>query len=185
MLKLATLVAAVFVMLGVVPAMAAQQQSLRPDGSFQLTQNWNDRVCCKRGWQDWWTTWRQCRRSGGQRVANRECRDDWNERWDSRWWNWSGGNWNSRVCCKRGRRDWWTTAGECRNSFGYQTANRECRDDRREDRWDDRWDSRWRDHQGDWNRRVCCKRGYRDWWTTAGECRNNGGYETANRECRN
>jgi hypothetical protein len=86
-----------------------------------------DRICCKRGWQDWWASRRQCRRAGGIRVANRECRGEWNDRWDIRWWNWSGRGWNDRVCCKRGSRDWWTTASECRNAFGYQTANRACR----------------------------------------------------------
>jgi hypothetical protein len=103
------------------------QQSVRPEGSFMLAVRDNDRICCKRGWQDWWSNWRQCRRAGGVRVANRECRDDWNEKWDLRWFSWNGRDWNRRVCCKRGRHDWWTSARECREAFGYQTANRECR----------------------------------------------------------
>jgi hypothetical protein len=107
-----------------VAAAGSPQTSTRID-AFQLAVRDNDRICCKRGRQDWWSTWRQCRRAGGARVANRQCREDWNEKWDLRWWNYS--NWNSRVCCKRGKRDWWTTARECRNAFGYQTANRECR----------------------------------------------------------
>ena len=39
---------------------------------------WNDRVCCKRGWQDWFTTRRACDRAGGRQVRNGQCRDDWN-----------------------------------------------------------------------------------------------------------
>ena len=86
-----------------------------------------DRICCKRGWQDWWSSRRQCRRAAGIRVANRECRQEWNERWDARWWGWPGRDWNDRVCCERGNRDWWTTARECRDAFGYETTNRACR----------------------------------------------------------
>lgn len=162
----------------------SSQRSVRPEGSFEVAANW-DRVCCKRGWQDWWTTRGACRRSGGYVTANRACREDWNDRWDHRWWGWQGGNWNNRVCCKRGNRDWWSTARECRNAYGYVTHNRECRNDRWDnDRWDDRWDNRWNDWQSGWNVRVCCKRGYRDWWTSARECRNAGGYRTYDRACR-
>ena len=77
------------------------------------------RVCCKRGWNDWWSTARQCRRSGGHIVGNRACRDD----------RWGGGYGNVRVCCKRGWRDWWSTQRECRHVGGYIVANRECRYD--------------------------------------------------------
>lgn len=76
-----------------------------------------ERVCCKRGWRDWWSTRRECRRAGGYQTANRECRDDRDDRW------------NVRVCCKRGHHDWWSTLRECRRQGGYQTANRECRRD--------------------------------------------------------
>jgi hypothetical protein len=198
-------------------------QSVRPaDGSYQVA-DWNDRVCCKRGWQDWWTTRRACRNAGGYQTRNKDCREDWNDKWDLRWWGWTGGDWNRRVCCKRGNRDWFTTARECRNAFGYETDRRECRDDVgdgnwgervcckrgwqdwwttrracqnaggyqtanrecRED-WNDKWDLRWWNwNGGDWNRRVCCKRGNQDWWTTARECRNSFGYETDRRQCRN
>lgn len=103
------------------------QESTRPDQSFQLAQGGRARVCCRRGWQEWWTSARECRRFGGFQTANRNCRDNWNDRWDRRWWGWNGGSWNSRVCCAQGRRVWWTTARECRRSFGYATANRQCR----------------------------------------------------------
>lgn len=192
MIKLTSMVVLVCALFGALAfgaAAAPVQQSTRVDGSFQLADHrWDDRVCCKRGWQDWWSTWRQCRRAGGHVTRNRECRENWNDRWDQRWWGWQGGDWNRRVCCKRGHHDWWTTARECRQSYGYETSRRECRrdrwDDDRGDRWDDDRGDRWDDGRGDWNRRVCCKRGYSDWWTTARECRRAGGYETANRECR-
>jgi hypothetical protein len=161
-----------------------------------------NRICCKRGWQDWWTTRRACNNAGGYQTANRECRSDWNDRWDNRWWGWEGGNWNNRVCCKKGNRDWWTTALDCRNSFGWQTSNHECRNDNNNGNWNnggggnwnnnnnngnwnDDWDDRWRPWQGDWNSRICCKKGYRDWWSTAFECRAAGGYQTLNQACRN
>ena len=140
-------------------------------GGFSIDLNLGSgaRVCCQRGWQDWWTTWGACRRAGGNQTRPQECRDDWNDSWDQRWWGWTGGNWENRICCKRGNRDWWSTARECRNAFGYQTENRECRDERGDD---------------DWNRRVCCKRGNNDWWTSLRECRQANGYEAERRECR-
>lgn len=163
----------------------SSQKSVMPQGSYQEAQNWNDTVCCRRGRSDWRTTWRECSRAGGYEVSSRACRNDvWDNRWDRSWWHWPG-NLNARVCCKRGRQDWYTSARECRNSYGVQAHNRECRDDRWDNRWDDRWDGRWRDSRGDWNRRVCCKRGRSDWFTTARECRNAYGYETSRRECRN
>jgi hypothetical protein len=70
------------------------------------------RVCCKRGRHDWWTTQHACWRSGGYRVANWQCRNDWND---------------NRVCCKRGRYDWWTTARACRRSGGWQVSGWQCR----------------------------------------------------------
>ena len=73
----------------------------------------DNRVCCKRGWRDWWSTRRECRRAGGYPVSYRECRDD---------------RYDVRVCCKRGHHDWWSSLRECRRAGGYQVANRECRD---------------------------------------------------------
>jgi hypothetical protein len=84
------------------------------DVSLRLDVAGGDRVCCKRGWRDWWSTRRECRRAGGYQVANRECRDD---------------HANYRVCCKRGRHDWWSTLRECRRAGGYQVANWQCRND--------------------------------------------------------
>ena len=84
------------------------------DVAVRLNLSGNRRVCCKRGWRDWWSTWRECRRVGGHQVANRECRND---------------RADYRVCCKRGHRDWWSTLRECRRAGGYQVANRECRRD--------------------------------------------------------
>jgi hypothetical protein len=183
----AVIVAAIIALMSAVGASASPaEKSVRPDGSFQVAASW-DRVCCKRGWQDWWSTRKNCRRAGGYVTRNRACREDWNDRWDHRWWGWNGGNWNNRVCCKRGNRDWWSTARECRNAFGYITSNRECRNDRwdnNNDPWNNSWDNRWRNWNSGWNVRICCKRGNQDWWTSARECRNANGYRTYDRECR-
>ena len=98
-------------------ASAAERQSA---DLFQLAAH-GDRVCCKRGWRDWWSTRWQCRRAGGYVTRNRECRDHraHYRRADHR-----------RVCCKRGRSDWWSTYRQCRRAGGYVTYKRACRDDR-------------------------------------------------------
>lgn len=86
-----------------------------------------DRVCCRRNWQNWWTTRQYCAdAAGGREVANRECRNNWNERWDSRWWSWEGGTWNTHVCCRQGASDRWTNARDCRDTAGFPTATRFC-----------------------------------------------------------
>lgn len=72
------------------------------------------RVCCKRGRHDWWATPGACWRSGGHRVANWQCRNDWND---------------NRVCCKRGWHDWWTNARACWRAGGHQVAGWYCRHD--------------------------------------------------------
>src|SRR5262245_46332637 len=148
-------------------ASTSAQQSKRPaDGSFTLAQNWNDRVCCKRGNADWWTTWRECQRRGGHQTANRECRNDGGIGGIDLDLNFNLFN-DARICCKYGHRDWWTTWRECRRYGGYRAANRECRDD-----------GGWRDH------RVCCQYGRQDFWTTQRRCYRYGGYETRNQYCR-
>lgn len=97
------------------PAVDTAQYSKGADLEIQIRHRGDDRVCCKRGYRDWWSSYRQCRRSGGYVTANRACRDG------------RVGYQNRRVCCKRGYRDWWSTARECRRSGGYATYNRECR----------------------------------------------------------
>jgi hypothetical protein len=97
-------------------AFASDAQATKvADLEFQVQYRGDNRVCCKRGYRDWWSTYRQCRRSGGYVTANRACRDGR-----------IGFN-NARVCCKRGYRDWWSTARQCRRSGGYIVANRACR----------------------------------------------------------
>jgi hypothetical protein len=71
-----------------------------------------------------------------------------------------------RVCCKRGRHDWWTTQHACWRSGGYRVAGWQCRND-----WNDV--------------RVCCKRGRYDWWTSARACHRAGGYRVSGWQCRN
>jgi hypothetical protein len=92
------------------------QTTVASDGSYQVAQSWGNRVCCKRGGRDWWSTRRDCRRSGGHVTYNRECRDDRFDRVR-----------NDRVCCERGRSEWWSTTRACRRAGGHVTYNRECR----------------------------------------------------------
>lgn len=104
-----------------------KERSVLPEGSYQEARDWNERVCCKRGGQDWFTTWSACSRQGGHVVQKRQCRDDWNSSWDVRWWRWSGNDWSKRMCCKKGRRDWWSTARECRDAGGWEAPRGQCR----------------------------------------------------------
>lgn len=130
MLKYLTMVVcvALFGLASSTSAIAGPADATRiSDASSYQVAAWNDRICCKRGWQDWRTTRRACDRAGGHQVRDRQCRDDWNDSWDARWFGWSGGNWNTRVCCKKGRRDWWSTARECREAGGWQANARQCR----------------------------------------------------------
>lgn len=94
------------------------QNTVAADGSYQVAEGWgsNDRICCKRGGRDWWSSRRECRRSGGHVTYNRECRNDRFDRVG-----------NNRVCCKRGWNDWWSTERQCRRAGGRVTYNRECR----------------------------------------------------------
>jgi hypothetical protein len=109
--------AAAFGAAGTSSAAPASEAKFTKVADLQLQVQYRDgnRVCCKRGYRDWWSTYRQCRRSGGHVTANRACRDG------------RIGYRDARVCCKRGYRDWWSTARQCRRSGGYVTANRACR----------------------------------------------------------
>jgi hypothetical protein len=104
------------------PIAAEQQQA-----QASPTPTRGNRVCCRRNWQNWWTTREYCdEAAGGRQVANRECRNNWNDRWDSRWWSWDGASWNTRVCCRHGTTDKWTIARDCRDSAGFPTSTRSC-----------------------------------------------------------
>ena len=161
---------------------APQNKSVMPDGSYKVA-DWDDRVCCHKNGNDFWTTWRRCEKFGGDRVKNGRCRDNWDDRWDNRWWQWNG-DWDRRICCKRGNHDWWSTARECRQQYGYEADRDDCRDDRDNRDWDSSWDSRWRNWNGDWDRRICCEKDDRNWWSTPRDCRKRGGWMTRDRECR-
>jgi hypothetical protein len=102
------------------PASAAPAYSKVADTGLDVRIDYrdNNRVCCKRGYRDWWSTWRSCRRAGGHVTANRACRDD------------RADNWGARVCCQRGRHDWWSTQRQCRRAGGHVTYPRACRNDR-------------------------------------------------------
>jgi hypothetical protein len=69
----------------------------------------------------------------------------------------------SRVCCKRGRHDWWTTRRACWRAGGFVVGGGHCRNDQL----------------------VCCKRGRHDWWTTRNACWRAGGYRVSGWQCRN
>lgn len=153
-------------------------------------QNGNQTVCCRRGRQDWWSTWNQCYAAGGQPTANRACRDnngyDDNDGYGGGQYQDSYGNPDRRVCCYSRYGIGWASWRQCRRARGEDVANKTCRKTRRgfdynrldQGGYDDGYS------QQDPNRRVCCKRGYADWWSSWRECRRAGGYETANRECR-
>jgi hypothetical protein len=71
----------------------------------------------------------------------------------------------ARVCCKRGRYDWWTTRHACWRAGGYRVPGWHCRND--------------------YEVRICCKRGYYDWWATPRACARAGGYRVSGWQCRN
>ncbi len=107
------------------PVSAGPAYSTAADADLNVRIDWrdnnyrsNNRICCKRGYRDWWSDWRSCRRAGGHATANRACRDD------------RADNWGARVCCQRGRGDWWSTQRECRRNGGHVTYPRACRNDR-------------------------------------------------------
>jgi len=128
------------------PATAEPQVS-HPPGTIVLARvfdfdrhdDWNDRTCCRReergGYSIFWSTVRECRRSGGERVTNKECRkhggfhryerSEWHDR-DGRY-DQRGDDRNERICCTRNHQVWWSTRGECRRASGYETDNRDCR----------------------------------------------------------
>ena len=87
------------------------QQTSPVAGTYQEAAWW-DRVCCKRGYHDWFTTRRDCRRAGGYAVPRYECRDDRRR---------------VRVCCQRRGHDWWSTYRDCRDRGGHVVSNRACR----------------------------------------------------------
>lgn len=86
--------------------------NVTPVAEFTPVQYAQQRICCKRGGRDWWSSPRSCRQAGGYRVSARQCRNDFQE---------------VRVCCKRGRYDWWTTSRTCARSGGYRVAGWQCR----------------------------------------------------------
>ncbi len=97
-------------------------QPIEQATEVQLAAN-DYRICCKRGNRDWWSSRRDCSRSGGYVAANRQGRND-NANYNP---NNAG---NQRICCKRGRSDWWSSRRECGRTGGYVAADRQCRNDR-------------------------------------------------------
>lgn len=75
-------------------------------------------VCCKRGRREWWSSPRQCRRSGGTIVSRRLCRHGHD-----------GGHHGRIVCCKWRRHGnaAWTARRRCVRSGGHIVSPRACR----------------------------------------------------------
>jgi hypothetical protein len=100
-------------------------------------------------------------------------------------------NWNERTCCRRnergGYRIFWSTVGECYQTRGERTSNKECRKSGGFHPYPGGHGggypgSNWSDT--DWNERVCCTRDGHVWWATRGDCRWYRGQATANKVCR-
>lgn len=66
------------------------------------------------------------------------------------------GDENKRICCKKGRRDWWSSLRDCYRANGRVVDRGSCRDDR--------------GYSRDGGDRVCCKKGRRDWFTSRRDC---------------
>jgi hypothetical protein len=131
------------------PASAEAQYSTV--GSFAAAYRGSERVCCKRGWHDWWSTARDCRRNRGEPTRNRECRNDrdnsvhsyndnngrYNDGYGNNGYNGNGysgydtqdpqGNPDRRVCCNSRNGVTWSTWRECRQARGEDVANKACR----------------------------------------------------------
>lgn len=113
-------------------------------------------------------------------------------------------DWSERTCCRRhergGYRIFWTTVGECYQTRGERTTNKECRKSGGFHPYPGGYwggypggypgggypggypGGGWND--GNWNERWCCARDSHVWWSTKGECLRSGGYQAANRVCR-
>lgn len=115
------------------------------------------RVCCSSRYGVTWSSWRDCRRARGQDVRNKICRKYKhrpNYGYDDGYNGYNNGYNNGYG-----------------NGYGNDYDN-------------GHGNGYSQDPYGNPDRRVCCKRGYHDWWSSWRECRRAGGYETANRECR-
>jgi hypothetical protein len=91
-------------------------------------------------------------------------------------------NWGDIVCCKSGGQASFRAFGLCTRHFdGVVVNNAQCRHDANTNA-----DTNWRDSgESDASNRVCCAKGGRDWWSTARECRVQGGDVTNARRCSN
>jgi hypothetical protein len=175
---------------GAFGATAGQQYS-RPEASFLPVDHNNNTVCCTRGGQGWWSDSNRCYQAGGQPTANSYCRQG--EQYDDGYsygYNDPYNNPDRRVCCSSQYGVGWASWRQCRYARGQDVMNKVCRKTRYGIDYNRLFGGHNNGYYGqdpynNTDRRVCCKRGYQDWWSTARECRRVGGYETANRECRN
>ena len=125
MLRVASLLACCVALFGATTVTGVadeQNRSLMPEGSYQEA----NLVCCRHGGQWSFMPFSQCVHDHGRTGNNAKCRHDANTSSDSRWQGSDENDGNSRVCCQKGRRDWWTTARECRAEGGNQSNARQC-----------------------------------------------------------
>lgn len=153
--------------------------------------------CCLRDGQVWWADPNTCYRQGGTPTANDYCRrggggqydDDYDDGYGPGYYQDPYGNPDRRVCCNSRFGVGWASWRQCRWARGQDVMNKVCRKTKHGVDYNNLFQRRhgggyWQDPNDNLDRRVCCKRGSYDWWSTTRECRRSGGYETANRECR-
>lgn len=158
--------------------------------------------CCLRDGQVWWADPNTCYRQGGTPTANDYCRRGGSGQYDDDYGDGYGrghyqdpyGNPDRRVCCSSRYGIGWSSWKQCRWARGEDVRNKVCRKARGIDYnriFGHNNNGGWGggggwgyDPNNNADRRVCCKRGQYDWWSSLSECRRAGGYETANRECR-
>lgn len=160
------------------------------EASYRPVAHNNSSVCCSRNGQNWWSDYNSCYQYGGQPVGNQYCYNSGNGEGYGYGYNDPYNNPDRRVCCSSNYGIGWSTWRQCRMARGQDVMNKVCRKTRHGVDYNRIFGQGggWGYGQDQYNnpdRRVCCKRGYYDWWSTWRECRRSGGYETANRECRN
>ncbi len=201
------LVATLFASLTGVYAAAAGQQYSTAGATFRPLDHDdnNGTVCCSHGGQRWWSDANRCYQAGGQPTRNDYCRQQGGGYDGNGSGSYGGGygyndgynndpysNPDRRVCCNSRYGIGWASWRQCRYVRGQDMMNKVCRKHKYGVDYNrilggynnGNGYGYGQDQYSNPHRRVCCKRGWRDWWSTWSECRRAGGYETANRECR-
>ncbi len=122
----------------------------------------NRRVCCQRqyrgGYQDWWSSAIDCQRAGGYATANKVCRKHKSDPPPY-------GNYQQQYQYNQYNNGQYNNGqynnGQYNNGYGGFV-----------------------DPYGNPDRRVCCYRDGRAWWSSWIDCRRAWGQDTANKVCR-